>query len=105
MIISTFDFLYYKDFKNGSEKFPSLKDNAFSMSLQVGENFYNALVTYDFVFKALNIEIYDENDNLFQPRKRCTYGLNLLYIIGYYLVWDIDNNRFIFGNGSEDEVL
>lgn len=105
MIISTYDFAYYKDFTNGAERFPDLTNNAFSMSLQAENIFYNAIVTYDFVFKALNIEFYDENDKLIQPRKRCAEGINLFYLIGYYLVWDIENNRFVFGKGSEDEIL
>lgn len=105
MIISQYDFKIYKDFETGSERFPALKEGAFSMSLQAGESFYNAIVRYDFVFNALNIEFYDEQNNLFQTRFRCTGGINLFYLQGYYLVFKEQEGVFIFGSGSENEVL
>lgn len=75
------------------------------MSLQLGNEFYTANVRYDFVYNDISIEFYNEQGELIQPRKRCSSGINLLYIIGYYLVYDKDNNRFIFGSGNENEVL
>lgn len=105
MIISVYEFVFYKDFESGTERYPNLRDGAFSMSLQAGENFYTANVRYDFVFKDINIEFYNEQGDLIQPRKRCASGMNLFYLIGYYLVYDKANNKFIFGSGSEDEVL
>lgn len=105
MIISEYEFVFYRGFKNASERYPNLKEGAFSMNLQAGEHFYTANVRYDFVFNDINIEFFDEQENLIQPRKRCASGINLFYLIGYYLVYDKKNNKFIFGSGSEDEVL
>lgn len=105
MIITQYDFVFYPSFDSGPEKYPDLNDGGFSMSLQTEDNFYTAIVRYDFVFKDISIEFYNDNDEMIQPRKRCSSGINLFYLIGYYLVWDSQNNRFIFGSGSEDEIL
>lgn len=105
MIISQFEFKVYKDFEIGSERYPALKNNPFAMSLQAGDRFFTAIVRYDFVFNTLSIEFYDEQGNLFQTRFRCSSGINLFYLQGYYLVFKEEEGVFIFGSGSENEIL
>ena len=100
-LISAYDFNYYPDLKEPYMIYPSLKDSSFNMSLQTDDEFLTARVRYDFVFKGICIEIYNEQGELIQPRIRAIPNLNLLYLIGYSLFWEQDKARFAFYKGMQ----
>lgn len=106
MIISEAPFAYYPDLEDLRAIYPDVADHAFVISLQVKDNFYSANIVCDNINRCLAIDLYNDFQELIQPRIRVSSGLNLIpVIIGYYLIWKPEHQKFIFGKGSEEEVL
>lgn len=100
-LISSYEFPYFKDLKEAYMIYPKLKDSSFNMSLQTDNEFLLASIRYDFIFKGICIEVYNEQGYLIQPRIRAVPVLNLLYLDGYSLFWEQELNRFAFYKGMK----
>lgn len=102
MIIQEFDFEYNPTLQEPSARYPKLKNGAFVMSLQTKTEFLIAEVTYNQVFKDIDIQILDSKSDLIQIRIRASSGQNLLFLEGYYLYWLEEQNKFVFGSYDEN---
>ena len=66
------------------------------MALQAGENTYSAKVSFNIVNQNLQITIYDDSDNIIQPRINVGSNIDLFFIIGYSLIYNDELSRFEF---------
>lgn len=92
-LLKTFDFKINKNTSDETQKYPDLP---FSISLQADDKTYNANVTFNIVNQNLQITIYDDGDNVIQPRINVGNNIDLFFIIGYSLIYNNDLSRFEF---------
>lgn len=92
-LIEAFNFNINKNTDDSTQKYPDLP---FSMSLQAGEVTYSANVTFNIVNKNLQITIYDDSNNIVQPRINVGSNIDLFFFIGYSLIYNEDLSRFEF---------
>lgn len=97
MIISTYEFFVYNDFQDYNAKYPMINNAPFAMALQADDGFFYANVGINRATGRLFIEIFNENQDLIQPRFPVAEGLNLFYKIGYFLEWKPSENLFVWG--------
>lgn len=109
VLLQTNEFRFNKDEIEPYLRFPDLATNAYSFNIQINNNFYIVLITYNIWSNSPQVSIYDSNqnamvlnvplmeqlinaDNPFSPNY--LYG-NLVFE-GYTLVWNIDSQEFLF---------
>lgn len=97
MIISEYPFEVNLGFDDLSAKYPQLRDSSFLMDLETKNQTYIAEVTINQVCKDLDIQIFDLNQNLVQPKIKVNTLQNHFYLENYYLLFDLDQDKFIFG--------
>lgn len=95
-LIKTWEFRINKNTDDSTQKYPDLP---FSMALQAGENTYSANVSFNIVNQNLQITIYDDSDNIIQPRINVGSNIDLFFIIGYSLIYNDELSRFEFYKG------
>ena len=92
-LIEVFNFNINKNTDDSTQKYPDLP---FSMSLQAGDVTYSANVTFNIVNKNLQITIYDDSNNIVQPRINVGSNIDLFFFIGYSLIYNENLSRFEF---------
>lgn len=92
-LLKTFPFMINENTDDSAQKYPDLP---FSMALQVKDSFYSADITFNIVNENLQITIYDDSNQIVQPRINVGENIDLFFYVGYSLIYNKDLARFEF---------
>lgn len=95
-LIESFNFKINDNTDDLTKKYPNIEQKYFSMSLQIESGFLSANVAIEYTTKSLTILIYDENNEPIQPRIWVNDNVELLFIVGYSLIYNKKLQQFEF---------
>ena len=103
--IQSFPFRFNKNEESPNLRFPELALRGYSFNIQLGQNFYVVRVSYNYWSNSPQVSIYDSAGSsvvLNAPLIEMVtdtfpnYLHGLSQFTGYYLVWDLSSQSFLF---------
>lgn len=104
MILRTYDFEVNEQFSELKARYPLLVNSSFIMDFEAGNDYFSCEVTINQVFEDIDLQIFDDKQNLVQQKIKCSPNTNLFFVKeGFYLEFKPSANLFEFG--KIDEIL
>lgn len=104
-VLQTNEFIFNKDEESPDLKFTDLALRAYSFNVQISNSFYNVRVSYNVWANSPQVSVFDASGTALVSNAPLiekitdtfpSYLYNDPAFDGYYLIWDLSNQEFVF---------